>query len=39
MQWVDEAIVLGVRRHGEASAILEWTKGIVLGEARTPSSN
>jgi DNA repair protein RecO (recombination protein O) len=23
MQWVDEAIVLGVRRHGEASAILE----------------
>jgi DNA repair protein RecO (recombination protein O) len=23
MQWVDEAIVLGVKRHGEASAILE----------------
>jgi DNA repair protein RecO (recombination protein O) len=23
MQWVDEAIVLGVKRHGEASAVLE----------------
>ncbi len=23
MQWVDEAIVLGVKRHGEGSAILE----------------
>ena len=23
MQWTDEGIVLGVRRHGEASAILE----------------
>jgi DNA repair protein RecO (recombination protein O) len=23
MQWVDEAIVLGIKRHGEASAILE----------------
>jgi DNA repair protein RecO (recombination protein O) len=23
MQWIDEAIVLGVKRHGEASAILE----------------
>jgi DNA repair protein RecO (recombination protein O) len=23
MQWIDEAIVLGVRRYGEASAILE----------------
>src|ERR1700719_1322849 len=28
MQWVDEAIVLGVKRHGEASAILEvMTRG------------
>src|SRR5258707_13495536 len=23
MQWIDEAFVLGVKRHGEASAILE----------------
>jgi DNA repair protein RecO (recombination protein O) len=42
MQWVDEAIVLGVRRHGEASAILEvMTRehgrhlGLVRGAAGT----
>lgn len=42
MQWVDEAIVLGVRRHGEASAILEvMTRehgrhlGLVRGAAAT----
>ena len=42
MQWVDEAIVLGVKRHGEASAVLEvMTRehgrhlGLVRGAAST----
>ena len=42
MQWVDEAIVLGVKRHGEGSAILEaMTRehgrhlGLVRGAAST----
>ena len=41
MQWVDEAIVLGVKRHGEGSAILEAmtrTHGRHLGLVRGAAS-
>src|ERR1700736_4215808 len=37
MEWADEGIVLGVRRHGESSAIVElWTRGngLHLGRVR-----
>src|SRR6201992_4310096 len=40
MEWTDEGIVLGVRRHGESSAIVElvthehvWHLGLVRGRA------